>query len=1380
MNNLEYGGRAVLQTALALAKGNKDSSSLKVRVLFDSGSHKTFITRNAATKLSLQPLREERLAISTFGDVKADERVRDVVRVELESTERRNVGNIEAYVVDKISQVANEHLELIKHDYEHLKGVWFSDVCRSEDTLEIDILLGTDFLHEFQDGQIRRGKPGEPVAIETKFGWVLSGPLRGKSLYSSEQVNVSVVTSMQSNSLNVSDRAMPLDSELSKMWDLETLGICKENEVYEGFLDNVKFTCERYSVQLPWKVGHAPLPTNYSLSLARLKGQMRKLREQPEILKNYDKIIKEQLDADMIEQVYELESGNKTCYLPHQAVIRKDAETTKVRVVYDASSKEGKHGISLNDCLHVGPSLTPLLFEILLRFREHHIAIISDIEKAFLNVEVEPDDRDCLRFLWVDNIEEKDPAVNVYRFKRVVFGVNSSPFLLNAVLRYHISLYQGRDPNLSEKLAKSFYVDDLVSGSKNVEEGRELFQNAKAYMRAGGFNLRKWKSNNPQLSKEFQMDGKTLEKDSVSESDNSYAKEMLGVEASDRKTKVLGVAWDMDQDMIGFDFNRIIEGINESKVTKRLVLSTIARFFDPLGLICPIVIELKILFQEHCCLKLSWDDEIPEDKLLRWRKLITELRNVQTVSIPRCLYKQASGDVKNCYLHGFADASKSAYSAMVYLVYEINGRIYSSLICAKSRVAPLKELSIPRVELMAARILSTLMDTVYKALSTQVRIEGCRYWSDSKTVLCWINNNAQWKQFVQHRVNEIFQLTNKEHWAHCAGICNPADIGSRGVPAGVLVDSKLWWEGPKWLTMGSKHWPNGLPCFDLEEANKERKKTVNALIATNERKPGVSVSAIIDINRFSSLGKFIRVTSYVMRFVDNLRSSRQDRTNGNLSVTEIKRAECIWLKDRQQKLQTLKEFNSLKAQLRLVEENELLICKGRLGNSELEAPSMYPIILPRNDEFTKLIVLDCHKKVGHLGVKSTLAELRSRFWIPKGRQYVKRLLSQCLQCIRDRGKPYNKPPEASLPAFRVKDVPPFTNVGIDFAGPLLHKAKSGDMEKCYIVLYTCCTSRAIHLDLVTDLTGPTFLRSFRRFTARRGMPSLINTDNAKTFKFSAKFLDSLADNQSFMAFLMDRRIKWRFNMERAPWWGGYFERLVGTVKRCLRKVLGNARLTLDELNTVLLEIESIVNGRPLTYLYDEIDSEPLTPFHLLFGRKLLMLAQNLDLDIDCNDEDTPSHTKRFWYLVQKLDHFRSHWKREYLVDLREFHRSRSTGEVKIENGDLVLIKDDSLKKHHWRMGVIHKLVKGKDGVVRGAAVRICTKGKMDILHRPLQKLIPLEVSKKDREDYVENGREEPGSSKECVKGNVSVQDRAPKRAAAKDACWKTRLMLDSC
>ena len=1034
LGSIEYGGRAVLQTALALVR--EADRKVKARVLFDSGSHKTFVTRQVKERLGLQPIRQEKLGIKTFGSLNVDERLREVVRLRLESTEGKKAGVIEAYVVENISEVQNEHVEVIKQDFKHLKKIWFSDVCRSQEVLAVDILVGIDFLHSLQDGKTIRGEPGQPVAIKTKLGWVISGPLKGKKLNSVETSNVNLIIQPQKSiTFNCAE---PLDKDVHKMWDLETIGINKVDEIYEDFLDNVEFTGKRYSVKLPWKMGHKPIPTNYSVSLSRLKSQLRRLKATPETLEGYDNIIKEQLDNGIIEEVSELETSTKTSYLPHQAVIRQDAETTKLRVVYDASAKEGR--------------------------------------------------------------------------------------------------------------------------------------SAKEHMKAAGLNLRKWKTSDPVLAKEFEEEKIITASQDVSPTEETYAKETLGSEEGHDSTKVLGISWNIGSDDFTFDFRKFINIDEDVKVTKRTILSIIAKLFDPLGLVSPVIVGLKILFQELCTLKLGWDDEVPKDQ---------------------------------------------------------------------------------------------------------------------------------------------------------------------------------------------------------KEIEEEKKRETNALAVAQDSER--HFGNIIDAKRFSTLAKLYKVSAYVLRFLRNIRLSKEERQTDGLTATEICEAETHWTRDTQEQMKKSGNFKLLAVQLGVVEKGNMLICKGRLSNSDLDIEAKFPILLPRDNTFTDLVIQDCHHRVGHLGLKATLAELRSRFWVPRGRQYVKRILSKCIVCIHKQGRPYNRPIEGPLPDFRVKDVPPFTNVGVDFAGPLFYKDIDGQMKKCYIVLYTCCTSRALHLDLVIDLSGPAFLRSLRRFTARRGTPSLINSDNAKTFKFAAKFLSTLAKDPSVFSFLQDKRITWRFNLERSPWWGGYFERLVGSVKSCLRKVLGNARLSLDELNTTLLEVEGILNSRPLTYIYDEIGYEPLTPNHLLHGRRLPLLANNLEFDANEVDENAAICKKRFWYLIKKLNHFASRWKNEYLVDLREHHRHRGTGEANIQRGDIVLIKEDNLKRNQWKMGQIENLIHGKDGVIRGAKVRTCSKGKKDYLNRPLQKLFPLELKKEGNE----NGEESKNTTGERDARNESLIRVRPQRAAAKDASWKTRIMLDS-
>jgi len=328
------------------------------------------------------------------------------------------------------------------------------------------------------------------------------------------------------------------------------------------------------------------------------------------------------------------------------------------------------------------------------------------------------------------------------------------------------------------------------------------------------------------------------------------------------------------------------------------------------------------------------------------------------------------------------------------------------------------------------------------------------------------------------------------------------------------------------------------------------------------------------------------------------------------------------------------------SELRLVENNGILRCIGRLVNSDLEVDAHRPIILPRDHAYTTLVIWDCHEKVLHSGVRATLAEMRSRYWVPKGTQCVKKVSSKCVTCKKQEGRAFSAPQTAALPEFRVKEVLAFSKVGVDFAGPLYVKAATGGMQKVYIALFSCCITRAIHLELVEDLSAEAFRRALRRFAARRGTPTLIVSNNTKTFQATGIALNNDLFNHPEVASKLDRKkIKWRFNLERAPWWAGFFERMVGSVKACLRKVLGNARLTVHELLTVLVEVEGTLSSCPLTYKYDEVEHEVLTPSHLVFGRRIQSMPDEIAEE---PEENESGYSERFPYLTVKLAHF---WKR---------------------------------------------------------------------------------------------------------------------------------------
>ena len=299
---------------------------------------------------------------------------------------------------------------------------------------------------------------------------------------------------------------------------------------------------------------------------------MRRLEKDPDILKEYGKIREEQLQAGVIEKVAELENAPRVHYLLHQAVVRKETATAKVRVVYDASSKESKSVACLNDCLHVGPLLTPLLYNILLRFRENRVVLVGDIEKAFLNVEVNPEDRDCLRFLWVEKPPDLSQVV-VYRFCRVVFGLNTSPFLLNATLRHHVKRHENSDSRFVAKLLDSFYVDDFVGGGATTQESIELYQKTQSRMAEGGFKLRKWLTNDPQVRAKMATETQTGDKqDVVIEEDISYAKSSVGMKLGSKGQKVLGCEWDYQADVIDVDLTSVVQRAKGLPATKRNTL----------------------------------------------------------------------------------------------------------------------------------------------------------------------------------------------------------------------------------------------------------------------------------------------------------------------------------------------------------------------------------------------------------------------------------------------------------------------------------------------------------------------------------------------------------------------------------------------------------------------------------------------------------------------------------------------------------------------------------------------------------------------------------------------------------------------------------------
>ena len=1353
----------LLQTATATAISGH--GAIPVRVLLDNGSQLSYITTSLQSRLRLAPIRQERLHLNTFGSDTFATKACDVVQFLLQGPGQQTI-EITACTSPVICSRLPALIDVTK--YAHLAELELADDYTNPESGGIDVLIGSNYYWSVVTGEMVSGVSG-PVAVNSVFGWLLSGPVNS----SNNDVHHThiIITDTTDGSL----RDIPddlLSRTLKQFWDSESIGIRDDtvSKPSDSFLPEIIFDGTRYEVQLPWRDERYDIPDHFHLCTERLKYLHQRLLRQPHILQEYSSIMNEQLSKGIIEAVdlpvgkggnFEQSHRASVHYLPHHAVVRQDKQTTKVRIVYDGSARSAANSFSLNDCLMTGPNLIPKLFNILVRFRWNLVALTADIEKAFLMIGIHSNDRDVLRFLWFKEPYNPDSEVTHFRFTRLVFGLRPSPAILSSVISHHLTKYNEKYPELVKSIESSLYVDDLIAGEATVEEAFNLYKRAKSFMADGNFNLRKWNSNSTELltkirsvERQAANEQASLQLDSTSQEDKATDKLLVGLgdhSIESEPSKLLGIHWNSKTDEFLFCFSELITYMNELPPTRRSILKVSAKIFDPLGLISPFVIRLKVLFQTLCAQRQDWDEPLTGSAQLQWDQFATELAVLDKIRVPRCYFLLSSVPT-NIQIHGFSDASEHAFAAVVYLrcVYE-DGTITSRLVASKTRVSPVKKQSIPRLELLGALILARLANTILKSCSRKLEVV---YWVDSMSVLFWIKNEKPWRQYVASRVSEIRQLTCKEQWRHCPGVLNPADLPSRGLTGDKLLKSVLWWEGPTFLQSSESEWPCEMVSTMDDVISKEIMKNPPSTthVLTVHGNCNIQFDVVFNVARFSNLNFLLRVTARVFRFIKNLscRSTNQEQlnTSSELGPEDLDKAEYHWIRYIQslsfkQELQYLQGDHSHAAPIYVqqfglfMDERGLLRCKGRINNSDLHLEQKNPILLPSKHAYIDLMIKEFHHRVRHSGINDTLVALREKYWIIRGRQAVKCVVKACVIRRRMEGPSYPAQAPADLPAYRVSDDPPFTHVGLDFAGPLYVKDGGHQSEECnkkaYICLFTCASTRAIHLELIAGLNVETFLLAFRRFISRRGLPATLMSDNAKTFKSASKDIRSITRSTEVIRYLTNQRTSWRFIVSRAPWWGGFWERMVRSVKRCLRKVIGKATLKCEELNTLLVEAESIINCRPLTYVYNDQEgiSFALTPSHLIYGRRITTSPNATHYEIMST---SLSLTKRVKYHQRLLEQFTNRWKRDYLLSLREHHslRNKEGQGPSVKVGDIVLLYDEGTKRAFWKLAVVNELIQGTDRKTRAAVIRIGSdKGPTRLLKRSIQHLIPIEVAQED-------------------------------------------------
>ncbi len=518
------------------------------------------------------------------------------------------------------------------------------------------------------------------------------------------------------------------EPSLSKFWKVETLGIQAEelqNDdecAVQHFKQTVKYLPEerRYEVCWPWRGENSSLPNNYVLAYCRLQSVYKNISKQPGLLKEYHEILQDQLRRGIIEVVpeSELHSQNIIHHLPHHPVIKMSRESTKIRIVMDASSHMGKNTPSLNSLMFKGPDLITPLVSVLLRFRLNPIAICSDLEKAYMMLKISPNDRDCCRLLWLKNYE-KPPTpdnIQILRFQRVLFGVIASSFLLAMVIKHHL---ESSDSPFAEKLLQDFYVDNYLGGTSTLSEAKQLYQAGKYLFGQASMNMRQFASN----SKEFMQ---WLPEEDRTKKETGFS--------------VLGMLWNRTHDFLSVFYKR-----SDHPHTKRGILKTIAEIYEPLGTLSPCLLRGKLLIQDLWRQEVDWDQPISEEHDRKWIQIKQEMDGLGDIQIPRYI-----GGEKYKLLC-FTDSSKDCYSACVYLHCQVSTHYQCNLIFCKSRVSPIgkKSLTIPRLELLS--VLIGVRCLKFAETHLKVNVEKRMLFSDSKCCLHWIKSTRQLSRFIHSR-----------------------------------------------------------------------------------------------------------------------------------------------------------------------------------------------------------------------------------------------------------------------------------------------------------------------------------------------------------------------------------------------------------------------------------------------------------------------------------------------------------------------------------------------------------------------------------------------------------------------------------------------------
>ncbi|KAK3742103.1 hypothetical protein QZH41_020261, partial [Actinostola sp. cb2023] len=1080
-----------------------------------------------------------------------------------------------------------------------------------------------------------------------------------------------------------------------------------------------------WEAPLPFRHEVQELPSSRENAMKRLKSTRRSLDKKPTMKDQYFSFMKKIFEHGHTELVPEENlKSNKPCwYLPHFGVYH-PKKPDKIRVVFDSAAE--CNGISLNKLLLSGPDLTNSLLGVLLRFRQNPVAVVADIEQMFHSFKVKKEHRDFLKFLWY---KDNDPHGDIaeYRMKVHIFGNTSSPAVANYGLRKTAEIGEaefGSDAKIS--VERNFYVDDGLQSSPDPQSAIDLLRRTQAMLETANLRLHKIASSHAEVMEAFPSEDHA---NGLHELD--FSKGPIPVQRS------LGVHWILQSDSLTFRVS-----LEDKPFSRRGVLSIINSLYDPLGLAAPVTIKGKQLLRSMTAdLNASqpdqWDTPLPEEHKPAWKDWCNSLRYLEDLKLPRSYSNKSLETAARIELHTFSDASEMAIGAVSYLkVIEPDGKVQVAFVLGKAKLTPAHATTIPRLELCAAVMGVELAELIADEL--QVRLDSMTYYSDSKVVLGYITNDSRrFYTYVSNRVERIRRSSTPNQWRYVSTQVNPADLATRSVQASDLEDS-TWHKGPKFLhnTDSAASTKEG-EIAEIAADDPEVRLEVKVLLTQAE------ACTMLGSKRFSRFSQWSTLQAAIAKLITVAQSHSKARIEYKDSPSQVKDQAKIAIIRSVQHGAFEREIDCLKRSQRLpktspmvklspvIDENGLLRIGGRLNEADLSNEERHPLILPSSHHVAALVVEHYHAKVKHQGRVFTHGLVRSSgYWIIGGKRLVNGIIDKCLKCKKLRGQPKAQM-MADLPAERLTPAPPFSYVGLDVFGPwqICARRTRGGLarSKRWAVLFTCMTTRAIHVEVIESMDTSSFINALRRFLALRGPVIRLRSDCGTNFVGARNELQGVlkpSDISAVQTYLLKEGYEWVFNPPHASHAGGAWERMIGVARRVLESILADVppqHLTHEVLTTLMAEVTAIVNARPLL----PVSCDPEAPEILTPATLLTQKPQQLKPA--AGDFSSADLYSKQWRRVQHLANiFWSRWRKEYLPTLQS-RRKWQNASRDLKEGDLVLLCNKDAPRNDWPLARVVKAQPGRDGKVREVDLETAKGGSKKLYRRPVTGVILLKT-----------------------------------------------------